>query len=158
MAATHTVKVLLFWDSEIAKDAYGLYFTGVVQKTWTFPTNRMISHAELVRKILKYRDMDHNLWSVRMTMRVPSFYKEHRMFYFNLYNMNNDNKMRYLWTIASNLAKEWIHIVSDKPSMLYPTINDDDNGDDDSDEDYVITSESKSDDNNNDEEEELQTQ
>ncbi|KAI5670506.1 hypothetical protein M9H77_10870 [Catharanthus roseus] len=66
---------MLFWDFEIARDAYGPYFTGVVRKNWTLPTNRMISHDELVKKILKYRDMDPNLWNVRMTMRVPSYYE-----------------------------------------------------------------------------------
>ncbi|KAI5640972.1 hypothetical protein M9H77_00392 [Catharanthus roseus] len=47
MDAIHPVKILLFWDSKIARDAYGPYFTGVVQKSWTFPMNRIISHAEL---------------------------------------------------------------------------------------------------------------
>ncbi|KAI5658759.1 hypothetical protein M9H77_27552 [Catharanthus roseus] len=55
--------------------------------------------------------MDPNLWNVRMTMRVPSYYEVHRMFYFNLYSMNNDEKMRYLWTIQPHLANEWIHIL-----------------------------------------------
>ncbi|KAI5671729.1 hypothetical protein M9H77_12093 [Catharanthus roseus] len=55
--------------------------------------------------------MDPNVWSIRLTMRVPSYYKEHRMFYFNLYNMNKDNEMRYIWTIAPNLAKEGIHVL-----------------------------------------------
>ncbi|KAI5675704.1 hypothetical protein M9H77_06654 [Catharanthus roseus] len=71
MDAIYPVKVLLFWDSEIAR-----------HKGWTFPTNQMISHAEL-----------------------------HHMFYFNLFSMNNDNEMRYLWTIAPDLAKKWIHIL-----------------------------------------------
>ncbi|KAI5653946.1 hypothetical protein M9H77_31133 [Catharanthus roseus] len=46
MDAIHPVKALLFWDSEIARDAYGPYFTRVVQKSWTLPTNQMISHAD----------------------------------------------------------------------------------------------------------------
>ncbi|KAI5682494.1 hypothetical protein M9H77_03722 [Catharanthus roseus] len=46
-----------------------------------------------------------------MTMRVPLFYEEHHMFYFTLYSMNNDNKMRYLWTIVPNLAKEGIQVL-----------------------------------------------
>ncbi|KAI5668502.1 hypothetical protein M9H77_18355 [Catharanthus roseus] len=90
MEAINPVRVMLFWDSEIANDAYGLYFTGTIRKSWTLPTNRMISHDELVRKkILKYRDMDPNLWNIRMTMR----------------------EMRYLWTIPPHLAKEGIHIL-----------------------------------------------
>ncbi|KAI5649489.1 hypothetical protein M9H77_35494 [Catharanthus roseus] len=111
MEAIHPIRVMLFWDSEIVRDTYGPYFTGVVQKSWTLPTTRMISHNELVRKILKYRDMDPNLWIVRMTMRTPSYYKVHRMFYFNLYNMNNDEEMNYLWTIPSHHANEGIHIL-----------------------------------------------
>ncbi|KAI5659201.1 hypothetical protein M9H77_27994 [Catharanthus roseus] len=55
--------------------------------------------------------MDSNLWNVRMTMRMPSYYEVHRMFYFNLYSMNNDQEMRYLWTISPQLAKEGIHIL-----------------------------------------------
>ncbi|KAI5673217.1 hypothetical protein M9H77_13581 [Catharanthus roseus] len=93
------------------RDAYGSYFAGVVQKSWTFSTTRMTSHHELVWKILKYRDMDPNLWIVRVTMRVPSYYEVHRMFYFNLYSMNNDEEIRYLWTIPPHHVKEGIHIL-----------------------------------------------
>ncbi|KAI5682357.1 hypothetical protein M9H77_03585 [Catharanthus roseus] len=53
--------------------------------------------------------MDPNLWNVRMTMRVPSYYEV--MFYFNLYSMNNDEEIRYLWTIRPHLEKEGIHIL-----------------------------------------------
>ncbi|KAI5673091.1 hypothetical protein M9H77_13455 [Catharanthus roseus] len=97
MEAINPVRVILFWDSEIARDAYGPYFTGVVRKSWTLPMNRMIPHDQLVKKILKYRDMDPNLWNVRMTIRVPSYYEVHQM--------------RYLWTIPPHLAKEGIHIL-----------------------------------------------
>ncbi|KAI5673496.1 hypothetical protein M9H77_13860 [Catharanthus roseus] len=82
-----------FWDFEIARDAYGPYFTGVVGESWTLPTTRMISHNELVKKILKYRDMAQSLECL------------------------NDNegafilrKMRYLWTIPPHHTKEGIHI------------------------------------------------
>ncbi|KAI5674010.1 hypothetical protein M9H77_14374 [Catharanthus roseus] len=61
--------------------------------------------------MLKYRDMDPNLWNVRMTKRKPSYYEVHCMFYFNLYSTNNDEEMRYLWTIPPYLAKEGIHIL-----------------------------------------------
>ncbi|KAI5666723.1 hypothetical protein M9H77_16576 [Catharanthus roseus] len=47
MEAINPVRVMLFWDFEIARDAYGPYFTGVVRKSWTLPTTRMISHDEL---------------------------------------------------------------------------------------------------------------
>ncbi|KAI5684111.1 hypothetical protein M9H77_05339 [Catharanthus roseus] len=46
-----------------------------------------------------------------MTMRVPSYYEVDRMFYFNLYSTNNDEEIRYLWTIQPHLAKEGIHIL-----------------------------------------------
>ncbi|KAI5661712.1 hypothetical protein M9H77_21035 [Catharanthus roseus] len=46
-----------------------------------------------------------------MTMRVSLYYEVHRMFYFNLYNMNNDKEMRYLWTILADLSNEGIHIL-----------------------------------------------
>ncbi|KAI5674507.1 hypothetical protein M9H77_14871 [Catharanthus roseus] len=55
--------------------------------------------------------MDPNLWIVRMTMRVLSYYEMHRMFCFNLYSMNNDEEMHYLWTIPPHYAKEEIHIL-----------------------------------------------
>ncbi|KAI5661834.1 hypothetical protein M9H77_21157 [Catharanthus roseus] len=69
----------------------------------------MVTHDELVRKILKHRGMDTNLWRVQMTMWVPSFYEEYQMFKFILYNMNNDDEMRYLWTIRPDKSKEGIH-------------------------------------------------
>ncbi|KAI5659126.1 hypothetical protein M9H77_27919 [Catharanthus roseus] len=77
MEAINPVRVQLFLDSEIARDAYGPYFTRTIRKSWTLPMNRIISYAELVKKILKYQDMDPNLWNVRMTMKVPSFYEVH---------------------------------------------------------------------------------
>ncbi|KAI5673937.1 hypothetical protein M9H77_14301 [Catharanthus roseus] len=46
-----------------------------------------------------------------MTMRVPSYYKVHRIFYFHLYSMNNVKEIRYLWTIPPHHAKERIHIL-----------------------------------------------
>ncbi|KAI5672556.1 hypothetical protein M9H77_12920 [Catharanthus roseus] len=55
--------------------------------------------------------MDPNLWNVRITMRVPTYYKAHRMFYFNLYSMNNDEEMQYLWTIPADISNEGIHIL-----------------------------------------------
>ncbi|KAI5656790.1 hypothetical protein M9H77_25583 [Catharanthus roseus] len=77
MEAINPVRVQIFWDSEIARDAYSPYFTGTIRKSRTLPTNRIISHAKLVKLFLKYQDMDLNLWNVRMTMRVPSYYEVH---------------------------------------------------------------------------------
>ncbi|KAI5668972.1 hypothetical protein M9H77_18825 [Catharanthus roseus] len=124
--------------------------------------------------------MDPILWSVRMTMRVLSFYEEHHIFYFTLYSINNDNKMCYLWTIVliefipiqphtisithdTNTINMMEHVttmtqmISDQPSMLYPTVDEDDDENDHSDEDYVVSTASESDNNNDAEEEELQT-
>ncbi|KAI5659010.1 hypothetical protein M9H77_27803 [Catharanthus roseus] len=55
--------------------------------------------------------MDPNLWNVRMAMRVPTYYEAHRMFYFNLYSMNNDEEMWYLWTIPADISNEGIHVL-----------------------------------------------
>ncbi|KAI5674084.1 hypothetical protein M9H77_14448 [Catharanthus roseus] len=93
MEAIHPVRVILLWDSEIARDAYGPYFIGVVRKSWTLPTNRMISHNELVRKILKYQDMD------------PMDYSNDNEGAFIL------RKMCYLWTIPPHYVKEGIYIL-----------------------------------------------
>ncbi|KAI5663943.1 hypothetical protein M9H77_23266 [Catharanthus roseus] len=120
--------------------------------------------------------MDPNLWIVRMTMWVPSYYEVHQMC--------------YLWTIPPHHVKEGIHIlvefeqiqqysipithdknttsmtkhitaltqmVSDEPCMLYTTVNNDFDDVDESDEDDTVSSQSESDDDNDPEEEELQT-
>ncbi|KAI5681365.1 hypothetical protein M9H77_02592 [Catharanthus roseus] len=55
-----TPRVVLFWDSKHARDAYGPYFTRAAKKTWTF--TRMVTHDELVRKTLKHRGMVPNHW------------------------------------------------------------------------------------------------
>ncbi|KAI5673567.1 hypothetical protein M9H77_13931 [Catharanthus roseus] len=129
MEAINPVKVILFWDSKIARDAHGPYFTRVVRKSCTLPMTRMISHNELVRKISKYRDMDSNLWNVRMTMRVPSYYEVHLV----------------------------TQMVSDEPSMLYTIVNNDDDEVDGSDGDDAVSSQSKSDNDNAPKEGEFQT-
>ncbi|KAI5678262.1 hypothetical protein M9H77_09212 [Catharanthus roseus] len=122
-----------------------------------------------------------------MTMRVPSYYEVHRMFYFNLYSMNNNEEMRYLWTILAEISKEGIHIlvefepieqqniydrntktlpehittvtqmVSDEPPMLYSAVNNNDNEVDGSDGDEAVSSQFESDDDNGPEEGEFQT-
>ncbi|KAI5663329.1 hypothetical protein M9H77_22652 [Catharanthus roseus] len=86
--------------------------------------------------------------------------------------MNNDDEMRYLWTIPPHHTKEGIHIlvefehikqqtvtqmVSDEPSMLYTIVNNDDNEVDGLDGDDAISSQSESDDDNDPEEGEFQT-
>ncbi|KAI5647866.1 hypothetical protein M9H77_33871 [Catharanthus roseus] len=152
MDATHPVRVILFWNSEHFRDAYDPYFTGAQIKTWTF--TRIVTHNELVRKILKHRGMDPNPWRVQMTMRVPSFYEEYQMFNFTLYSMNNDDEMHYLWTIRPNISKEGIHIlvefepiqaqpisemVSNEPLMLCLDVEEDGDDNDNADEDYDVS-------------------
>ncbi|KAI5672590.1 hypothetical protein M9H77_12954 [Catharanthus roseus] len=94
--------------------------------------------------------MDPNLWRVPIILRVLSFYEEYQMFNFTLYSMNNDNDICCLLTIRPNISKEGIHVlhanvstkedhpnipkhvtaithmVSDEPSMLYPSVEEDD--------------------------------
>ncbi|KAI5663365.1 hypothetical protein M9H77_22688 [Catharanthus roseus] len=86
MEAINPVRVMLFWDSKIARDVYGPYFTGTIRKSWTLPTNRIISHAEL---------------SVSIT-----------------HDTNTINMTKHVTTV--------IQMVSDEPSMLYPTVDDND--------------------------------
>ncbi|KAI5669345.1 hypothetical protein M9H77_19198 [Catharanthus roseus] len=155
MDATHPIRVVLFWDSEHARDAYGPYFTGAAKKTWTF--TRIVTHDELVRKILKHQGMDRNLWQVRMTMRVPSFYEEYQMFNFTLHSVSNGDEMHYLWTINPNLSKEVIHMVSDEPLMLYPSVEEDNDDNDNADKDYIVSSQSDDNNNDNDEEDDIST-
>ncbi|KAI5666115.1 hypothetical protein M9H77_15968 [Catharanthus roseus] len=156
MDVTHPIRVVLFWDSEHARDAYGPYFVRSTKKSWTF--NQIITHDELVRKILKHLGMNRNLWRVRMTIRVPSFYTKYQMYNFTQYSMNNDDEMCYLWTITPNIENEEIHIVSDEPSMLYRSVNEDDDDDNDhSNEDYAISSKSDDDHDSDNEEDNITT-
>ncbi|KAI5661743.1 hypothetical protein M9H77_21066 [Catharanthus roseus] len=68
MEAIYPVRVMLFWDSEIARDVYGPYFIGVMRKSWTLPTTRMISHNEL-----KYNNMTEHITAVtQMVSNEPS--------------------------------------------------------------------------------------
>ncbi|KAI5657314.1 hypothetical protein M9H77_26107 [Catharanthus roseus] len=66
-----------------------------------------------------------------MTMRVPTYYEAHRMFYFNLYSMNNDEEMH--------------------------AVNNDDDEVDRSDGDDAVSSQSELDNDNEPEEGEFQT-
>ncbi|KAI5658852.1 hypothetical protein M9H77_27645 [Catharanthus roseus] len=66
MEAINPVRVMLFWDSKIASDTYGPYFTGVVRKK-----------LDIANEPKYFIDIDPNLSNVRMTMRVPSYYEVH---------------------------------------------------------------------------------
>ncbi|KAI5658574.1 hypothetical protein M9H77_27367 [Catharanthus roseus] len=65
--------------------------------------------------------MDPNLWWIRMTMRVPSFYEEYQIFNFTLYSMNNNDEMCYLWTIRPDISKEGIHVLVEFESLQSQT-------------------------------------
>ncbi|KAI5672783.1 hypothetical protein M9H77_13147 [Catharanthus roseus] len=137
METIHPIRVMLFWDFEIARDAYGPYFTGVLWKSWTLPTTRMISHNKLVRKILKYRDMDPNLW-ITQHHSIPI-----------THSRNTTNMTEHITAVTQ--------MVSDGPSMLYTTVNNDDDEVDESDGDDAVSSQYESHDDNDQEEGELQT-
>ncbi|KAI5677125.1 hypothetical protein M9H77_08075 [Catharanthus roseus] len=56
------------------------------------------------------------IWSMpemRMVLISLDRQRKYQMINFTLYSMNNDDKMRYLWTINPNIAKEGIHILID---------------------------------------------
>ncbi|KAI5654306.1 hypothetical protein M9H77_31493 [Catharanthus roseus] len=140
MDTTHPIRVVLFWNLEHARDMYSPYFTEKAKKTWIF--TRMVTHDQLVRKILKHQGMDPNFWHV------------------------------YLWTVRPDISKDRIHVlvefeliqsqtfsemVSDKPSMLYPNVEEDDEEDDSAYEEYDVSSESDNDNNPNDEEYDIST-
>ncbi|KAI5671500.1 hypothetical protein M9H77_11864 [Catharanthus roseus] len=48
---------------------------------------------------------------------VPTYYEAHCMIYFNLYSMNNNEEMRYLWIISADISKEGIHILVEFESI-----------------------------------------
>ncbi|KAI5650837.1 hypothetical protein M9H77_36842 [Catharanthus roseus] len=74
MDITHPVRVVLFCDSEHARDAFGPYFTGATKKTWTF--TQMVTHDQLVRKSFEHRRMDPNQW--RNTRLVQAIQNKHQ--------------------------------------------------------------------------------
>ncbi|KAI5682192.1 hypothetical protein M9H77_03420 [Catharanthus roseus] len=55
--------------------------------------------------------MNPNLWRVQMTMMVASFYEEYQIYNFTLYNLNNDDEMRYLLTSRPDISKQRIHVL-----------------------------------------------
>ncbi|KAI5681759.1 hypothetical protein M9H77_02987 [Catharanthus roseus] len=109
MEAIHLVRVMLFWDSEIARDAYDPYFTGVVRKSWTLPTTRMISYNELT---------------------VPPHYAKGEIYF--LVEFDQIQQYSIPITHDRNAKNMTGHItavtqmVFDEPFMLYTTINNDD--------------------------------
>ncbi|KAI5678027.1 hypothetical protein M9H77_08977 [Catharanthus roseus] len=140
MEAINPVRVMLFWDSEIARDAYGPYFTGTIQKSWTLPTNRIISHAELIIQPHLAKKGIHILVEFEQIQQqnIP-----------NTHDRNTTSLPEYITAVTP--------IVSDELSMLYSIVNNDDDEVDGSDGDDAVSSQSESDDDNDPEEGEFQT-
>ncbi|KAI5680874.1 hypothetical protein M9H77_02101 [Catharanthus roseus] len=88
MEAINHVRVMLFWDSEIARDAYGPYFTGTIRKSWTLPTNRIISHAELQQNIPNTHDRNTTTLPEHITAVTQVVSDEPSMLYSTV---NNDD-------------------------------------------------------------------
>ncbi|KAI5653861.1 hypothetical protein M9H77_31048 [Catharanthus roseus] len=79
MEAINPVRVLLFWDSEIARDAYGPYFYWNNSEKLDIANEPNYYTCGTSKKNIEYRDIDPNLWNVRMTMKVPSYYESATM-------------------------------------------------------------------------------
>lgn len=58
-----------------------------------------------------------------MTMTIPSFYKQYKMFTFTLYSMNNDAEISPLWTIPPYISKGGIHVVVEFEPLQSQTIS-----------------------------------
>ncbi|KAI5667570.1 hypothetical protein M9H77_17423 [Catharanthus roseus] len=76
MEAINPVRVILFWDFEIARSLF--YWNN--SKKLDIANEPNYFTCRTGKKILKYQDMDPNLWNVRMTMRVPSYYESSQWF------------------------------------------------------------------------------
>ncbi|KAI5649571.1 hypothetical protein M9H77_35576 [Catharanthus roseus] len=151
MDTTHPIRVVLFWDSKHARDAYGPYFTRAAKRTWTFTL--MVTHDELVRKILKHQEMDPSFWRVRIIMRVPDISKEgiHVLVEFELIQLQ----------IFSEVQHTHVSTDEDHPNshqhVTAITHMENDEDDDDVDEDCDVSSESDNDNNPNDKEDDIST-
>ncbi|KAI5668068.1 hypothetical protein M9H77_17921 [Catharanthus roseus] len=161
--ATHPVRVVLFWDSEYTKYAFGPYFTRAAKKTWTF--TQILTHDQLVRKIFNHQGMDPNQWHVRMTMR-PDISKKgiHVLVEFEPIQLQIFLDIQHTHVSThedhSNVHQhvtEITQMISDKLSMLYPEVEEDNEGCDDADVDYDVSSASDKDNGDNDEEDDIST-
>ncbi|KAI5667821.1 hypothetical protein M9H77_17674 [Catharanthus roseus] len=88
MEAINPVRMILFWDSEIARNAYGPYFTGTIRKSWTLPKNRMISHADLQQNIPNTHDRNTTTLPEHITAITKMVSDEPSMLYSTI---NNDD-------------------------------------------------------------------
>ncbi|KAI5675369.1 hypothetical protein M9H77_06319 [Catharanthus roseus] len=91
MEAINPVRVMLFWDSKIARDAYGPYFTGTIRRSWTLPTNRMISHDELQQNIPNTHDRNTTTLREHITAVTQMVSDEPSMLYSTI--NNNDDEV-----------------------------------------------------------------
>ncbi|KAI5648453.1 hypothetical protein M9H77_34458 [Catharanthus roseus] len=116
MDAIHPVRVLLFWDPEIARDEYSPYFTGVIQKSWIANEPKDITcrtgkkNIEISRygsQSLKRSNDDDGAFILRKASYTVSI----------TYDRNTINMTEHVTVITQ--------MISDKPSILYPTVNDD---------------------------------
>ncbi|KAI5657089.1 hypothetical protein M9H77_25882 [Catharanthus roseus] len=163
MDATHPIRVVLFWNLEHDRDAFGPCFIGAAKKTWTF--TQMVTHDQLVRKIFNHRGVDQNQWNVRMTMRVPDISKEdiHILVEFEPIQSQafSDVQHTHISTHEdhSNVRQHITAItqmVFDKSLMLYPGIEKDDEDDDDLMQ-IIMYCVSNDENGNNDEEDDIST-
>ncbi|KAI5667874.1 hypothetical protein M9H77_17727 [Catharanthus roseus] len=83
MESINPVRVQLFWHSEIARDAYGPYFTGTIRKSWTF--KKKFEIPRYGSQSLECSNDDEGVYVLR--------------------------EIRYLWTIPADISKEGIHIL-----------------------------------------------
>ncbi|KAI5658859.1 hypothetical protein M9H77_27652 [Catharanthus roseus] len=129
MEAINPVRVMLFWDSEIARDAYGPYFTGVAQMCylWTIPPHLAKEGIHILVEFEHIQQQNIPITHDKSTTPLP----EH--------------------------IRAITQMVSDEPSMLYSNVNNDDDEVNGSNGDNAISSQSESDDDNGPEEGEFQT-
>ncbi|KAI5649591.1 hypothetical protein M9H77_35596 [Catharanthus roseus] len=144
MEAINPVRVQLFWDSKIARDAYGPYFTGTIRKSWTLYGSQS----------LECSNDDEGAY----VLRGSSYERIHILVEFEPIEQQNIpiTHDRNTTTLLEHITAV-TQMVSDEPSMLYNTVNNDDDEVDRSDEDEAISSQSKSDDDNDPEEGKFQT-
>ncbi|KAI5682283.1 hypothetical protein M9H77_03511 [Catharanthus roseus] len=157
MEAINYVRVMLFWDSEIARDAYGLYFTGVVRKknikipryeSQSLECPNDNEGAFILRKMRYLWTIPPHLAKVGIHILVKFEHIQQQ----NIPIPHDTNTT----TLPEHITAV-THMVSDEPSMLYSTVNNDDDEVDGSDRDDVVSSQSESDDDNDPEEGEFQT-
>ncbi|KAI5649863.1 hypothetical protein M9H77_35868 [Catharanthus roseus] len=149
MEAINPVRLMLFWDSEISRDAYGSYFTGTVRKTWTLTSKKNIEISRYGSQYLECSNDDEGAF----VLRGASYEKIHILVEFESIEQQNipSTHDRNTTTLPEHITAV-TQMVFDEPSMLYSTVNNDDDEVDGSDGDDAVSSQSESDDDNDPEE------